>query len=549
MKSNSQKNIFKNKLSKSFETKKYLVNKISSALKLKYKDDFIKRNYQDKDLLKDISDLISTQYYSWKPKELFNPIEQNFLQVMKKKNLSLDLNNNKKQNKSFSSLIDKYKKADNEEKKKLENYIERFRHKELMKKKYKIKKSKINLKNILYLNNNTITNNKQIKLNKIKNNIPYPNLKNKQYISIRNHENEKNYLTTFNNSINITNKDKNIKENNLIKELGTPYHELLDKYNKKKQSELIDILLIEEENKKFEEEQKEIKQKKLEESIELQNYLNMQIMEKNNRKKEEEEINKKYFNYIKEENEKWTKEEEEKTLIEKNKLLEFKKDLLESIEKKNNKLLNSENEKCEIEEIKKLNQIKLNEFEKIKSKNNISQLQNEEEKNLEKNILNKIDEMNNNNGNENEKNILIKKKIQHRILKQEKVKTLLINIYNFKSKFFDNNKYIKEFEEQNKKNDEEIKSKNKIRMKQIEEINNFNLLESKLKREKVMKEKEEEKKYRLELSKSYDNYLKEQKEERKKEIEKYKKYKKELDEQIKENNKRNLQRLNLPYMI
>ena len=118
MKSNSQKNIFKNKLSKSFETKKYLVNKISSALKLKYKDDFIKRNYQDKDLLKDISDLISTQYYSWKPKELFNPIEQNFLQVMKKKNLSLDLNNNKKQNKSFSSLIDKYKKADNEEKKK-----------------------------------------------------------------------------------------------------------------------------------------------------------------------------------------------------------------------------------------------------------------------------------------------------------------------------------------------------------------------------------------------------------------------------------------------
>ena len=549
MKSNSQKNIFKNKLSKSFETKKYLVNKISSALKLKYKDDFIKRNYQDKDLLKDISDLISTQYYSWKPKELFNPIEQNFLQVMKKKNLSLDLNNNKKQNKSFSSLIDKYKKADNEEKKKLENYIERFRHKELMKKKYKIKKSKINLKNILYLNNNTITNNKQIKLNKIKNNIPYPNLKNKQYISIRNHENEKNYLTTFNNSINITNKDKNIKENNLIKELGTPYHELLDKYNKKKQSELIDILLIEEENKKFEEEQKEIKQKKLEESIELQNYLNMQIMEKNNRKKEEEEINKKYFNYIKEENEKWIKEEEEKTLIEKNKLLEFKKDLLESIEKKNNKLLNSENEECEIEEIKKLNQIKLNEFEKIKSKNNISQLQNEEEKNLEKKILNEIDEMNNNNGNENEKNILIKKKIQHRILKQEKVKTLLINIYNFKSKFFDNNKYIKEFEEQNKKNDEEIKSKNKIRMKQIEEINNFNLLESKLKREKVMKEKEEEKKYRLELSKSYDNYLKEQKEERKKEIEKYKKYKKELDEQIKENNKRNLQRLNLPYMI
>ena len=62
-----------------------------------------------------------------------------------------------------------------------------------MKKKYKIKNSKNNL-NILHLNNNNIANNKQIKLNKIKNNIPYPNLKTKQYISIRNHENEKNNI-------------------------------------------------------------------------------------------------------------------------------------------------------------------------------------------------------------------------------------------------------------------------------------------------------------------------------------------------------------------
>ena len=43
---------------------------------------------------------------------------------MRKKNLSLDFNDNKNKNKnnSFCSLIDKYKKADNEEKKKLENY-------------------------------------------------------------------------------------------------------------------------------------------------------------------------------------------------------------------------------------------------------------------------------------------------------------------------------------------------------------------------------------------------------------------------------------------
>ena len=390
MKSNSHKNIFKIKLSKSFDNKKYLVKKISSALKLKYKDDFIKINYQDKDLLKDISHLITTQYYSWKPKELFNPIEKSFLQVMRKKNLSLDFNDNKNQNKSFCSLIDKYKKADNEEKKKLENYIEKIKQKELMKKQYKIKNSKNN-SCILYFNNNNHINNKQIKLNKIKNNIPFPNVKTKQYISIRNQENEKNNITTLNNSINITNEDKKINENKLITELGTPSHKLLDKYKIKIQNELFDNLLIEEENKKFEEEQKEIKQKKLEELIELQNYLDMQIMEKNNKKKEEEEINKKYLDFIKEENDKWKKEEEEKKLIEKKKLIEFKKELLESIKEKNNKLLsnekednNNENKICETEHLKKLNQIKLNEFDKTKSENNISQIQSQKEKDLEK---------------------------------------------------------------------------------------------------------------------------------------------------------------------
>ena len=574
MKSNSQKYILKNNLSHSLDTKLYLVNKISSALKIKYKNLLIKSNYKDKELKSDLSNLITTEYYSWKPKDVFSPIEKSFIEILKKKLPNLITKNKvKKKITSLIPLIDKYKKADIEEKQKLEKYIETIKQNKKEKEKDKCKiflnKSKNHsVKNLLLKNNLE----KQIKLNPI-NNIPIPIIKslpnnnyelNNNKEIINNKEKEDNYLSTNISNINLNNsintEDKIDFDNDLIEELGKPYHELLDKYKLKLENGLIDNKLLLEENKKYEEEQKEIKRKKLEESIELQNYLNWQIMEKNNRKKEEEEKDYKYLIYLKEDYEKWIKDEEEKKNIEKEKKIKFHKILLELIEEKNNinNSLNKNNteennyneneEKNKEENLKRSKQKEyLKEIEKVKSENNIIQIQKrEKEKEQEKKRLKEIEQLNNK---KDEYSNSIQNKIKKRILEQEKVKTLLLNIYKTKQKFFDDNKYIKELEEQNKKNEIEKEREEKLRLKQIDEVYQSNLFEISLKNKKKLKQKEEDENYRLQLCKSYDNYIKKEKEEKIKEIEKYKKYRKELEEQIKENKRRNLKRIKLPSMI
>ncbi len=572
MKSNSQKYILKNKLSHSLDTKLYLVNKISSALKIKYKNLLIKSNYKDKELKSDLSNLITTEYYSWKPKDVFSPIEKSFIEILKKKLPNLITKNKvKKKITSLSPLIDKYKKADIEEKRKLEKYIETIKQNKKEKDKCKsvLNKSKNHSVKNLQLTNNL---EKQIKLNPI-NNIPIPIIKslpnnnyelNNNKEIINNKEKEDNYLSTNISNINLNNsinsEDKIDFDNDLIEELGKPYHELLDKYKLKLENGLIDNKLLLEENKKYEEEQKEIKRKKLEESIELQNYLNWQIMEKNNRKKEEEEKDYKYLIYLKEDYEKWIKDEEEKKNIEKEKKIKFHKILLELIEEKNkinnshNKNITEENNYNENEEKNKEENLKrskqkeyLKEIEKVKSENNIIQIQKrEKEKEQEKKRLKEIEQLNNK---KDEYSNSIQTKIKKRILEQEKVKTLLLNIYKTKQKFFDDNKYIKELEEQNKKNEIEKEREEKLRLKQIDEVYQSNLFEITLKNKKKLKQKEEDKNYRIQLCKSYDNYIKKEKEEKIKEIEKYKKYRKELEEQIKENKRRNLNRIKLPSMI
>ncbi len=572
MKSNSQKYILKNKLSHSLDTKLYLVNKISSALKIKYKNLLIKSNYKDKELKSDLSNLITTEYYSWKPKDVFSPIEKSFIEILKKKLPNLITKNKvKKKITSLSPLIDKYKKADIEEKRKLEKYIETIKQNKKEKDKCKsvLNKSKNHSVKNLQLTNNL---EKQIKLNPI-NNIPIPIIKslpnnnyelNNNKEIINNKEKEDNYLSTNISNINLNNsintEDKIDFDNDLIEELGKPYHELLDKYKLKLENGLIDNKLLLEENKKYEEEQKEIKRKKLEESIELQNYLNWQIMEKNNRKKEEEEKDYKYLIYLKEDYEKSIKDEEEKKNIEKEKKIKFNKILLELIEEKNNKNnslnknITEENNYNENEEKNKEENLKrskqkeyLKEIEKVKSENNIIQIQKrEKEKEQEKKRLKEIELLNNK---KDEYSNSIQTKIKKRILEQEKIKTLLLNIYKTKQKFFDDNKYIKELEEQNKKNEIEKEREEKLRLKQIDEVYQSNLFEISLKNKKKLKQKEEDKNYRIQLCKSYDNYIKKEKEEKIKEIEKYKKYRKELEEQIKENKRRNLNRIKLPSMI
>ena len=68
--------------------RKYLVNKISDAMRIKYSNFFTAANYDEKTLKEDIDQLITTQYYSKDPKDVFKPIETNILDIVKKKILS-----------------------------------------------------------------------------------------------------------------------------------------------------------------------------------------------------------------------------------------------------------------------------------------------------------------------------------------------------------------------------------------------------------------------------------------------------------------------------
>ena len=68
-----------------------LINKISDAISLKYSNFFSIAKYDIKTLKEDVGRLLSTQYYSKEPKEVFRPIELNILDIVKKKYPNLQI--------------------------------------------------------------------------------------------------------------------------------------------------------------------------------------------------------------------------------------------------------------------------------------------------------------------------------------------------------------------------------------------------------------------------------------------------------------------------
>ena len=62
-----------------------LVNKISNAMSLKYNNFFTAAKYDIKTLKEDVDKLLTTQYYSKDPRDVFKPIESNILDIVKKR--------------------------------------------------------------------------------------------------------------------------------------------------------------------------------------------------------------------------------------------------------------------------------------------------------------------------------------------------------------------------------------------------------------------------------------------------------------------------------
>ena len=90
-----------------------LINKISDALSMKYSNFFAAANYDTQTLKDDIGKLLSTQYYSKDPRDVFKPIESNILDIVKKNNPNLQVKIKKARKlPEIKYTKDKYQEAD-----------------------------------------------------------------------------------------------------------------------------------------------------------------------------------------------------------------------------------------------------------------------------------------------------------------------------------------------------------------------------------------------------------------------------------------------------
>ena len=292
----SQRIIYRdNPLSQSMNTKSYLVNKITQAMKMKYDDAFKQINYRDDQLKRDIDNLITTQYYSWNAKDLFKPIEQDVISLIKRKNPNAEIKVKKARYiKRPIPIMDKYQEADLDEEMKHQKYLEDLQlRKEKRLKELSERRNKKKLNNRSYTNSNIKTNKNISSLNNEITSLKYKVSKKKEPIKIL--ETDINNLTENNN-----NNDDTLKEElNLIEELGKPSHSLVDKYNQKIKYDTHKFI-IEEEKLKYEEEQRRLKEKQKEELDDIKVFLKIQMLEKQNQKRLEEILEKKYLDYQKE---------------------------------------------------------------------------------------------------------------------------------------------------------------------------------------------------------------------------------------------------------
>ena len=104
------KNTPKNKF---VQNRQSLINKMSDALSIKYSNFFAAANYDTQTLKEDIGNLLSTQYYSKDPRDVFKPIESNILDIVKAKNPNLQVKIKKARKlPEIKYTKDKYQEAD-----------------------------------------------------------------------------------------------------------------------------------------------------------------------------------------------------------------------------------------------------------------------------------------------------------------------------------------------------------------------------------------------------------------------------------------------------
>ena len=497
-----------------------LINKISDAMRLKYSNFFTIAKYDEKSLKDDISKLLTTQYNSKDPKDVFKPIESNILDIVKKKNPNLQVKIKKARKlPQIKYSKDKYQEADQLEKEK---------------DKVKEKEKDTHLKKAKSTNPNNLMSKEEYK---------------KVYDSLRNNSSD--------------NKGDGLGNTLRIKEEYGNRHALVDKLKYKIKYDPI-IQYIKEDQEKYKKEQEEIKQKKILEQNKYLNDLKTQIEERDKIKEQEKKLklleqeeiqqhilSEKENNKQKQIDEQLKREKlkqnydkliQEKDVIKRRKKLEEEiqnKILVEKIaEEINNEkktILEKKNKEREAilktQEInEKLAKEKMNkEKEKEKQNNNIIKSQNL----FESNTITVANDP-------------IRQRVNNRTLNQEIAGKYLLKIYNTIDKQ-NQDAYLEEKEKQDKLKMQEYEMADKNRKMKLDDYRRSlkdSMAVKLLEKEKL---KQEEEKYKIIMEEQYAKYLKEENEKKRKQIEKYENYRKALEEQIKDNKMREIEKMKYKY--
>ena len=494
-----------------------LINKISDAMRIKYNNFFTIAKYDDKSLKDDISKLLTTQYYSKDPKDVFKPIESNILDIVKKKNPSLQIKIKKARKlPQIKYSKDKYQEADMLEKEK---------------EKVKEKEKETHIKKAKSTNPNNLISKEEYK---------------KVYDNIRNNSSD--------NNGNELNNTLRIKE-----EYGNR-HILVDKLKYKIKYDPT-IQYIKEDQEKYKKEQEEKKQKKILEQNKYLNDLKTQIEEKDKIKEQEKKLKllemeefQQYMQTEKETNKQKKLDEQLKReklkqnydkLIQEKDILKRRKKLEEEIQ---NKIL-----------VEKIAEEISNEKRTILEKKNkereaILKTQEINEK-LAKEKMDKEKETQNNNAIKSQNlfsntisvsNDAIRQRVNNRSLNQEIAGKYLLKIYKTIDKQ-NQDAYLEEKEKQEKLKMQEYEMAKKNMQMKLDDYRRSlkdSLAVKLLEKEKL---KQEEEKYKLVMEEQYAKYLKEENEKKRKQIEKYENYRKALEEQIKENKMREIEKMKYKY--
>ena len=518
------------------QNRQSLINKMSDALSIKYSNFFAAANYDTQTLKEDIGNLLSTQYYSKDPRDVFKPIESNILDIVKQNNPNLQVKIKKARKlPEIKYTKDKYQEADE-----FERYIEKEKEKE---KEKDIKKSK--------------NNQRQNKASSIvkKNNI---NINKKENGTDKNKNINNDNKVENNNKL----KEKTKEENNKNKEMSDSTYKIENEYGIK--HTLVDLLKsriqydpsiknMDEEQKLYQKEQEEKKQKKILQQSKYLSELKSQIEEKDKIKQQERQIKMKEYEEI----QKRIKLDEEKE----QKKVQAEQEKREKLKKNYEKLIQEKEDIKKQQKLQEINEDKLlsdminaeinNEKQNILAKKNkereeIQKLKEINEKLIkEKNSIRKpkddfipqdIFQPN------SVSNSVIRDRVNKRAQEQEAAGNYLKKIYSTREKQ-NNDLYLAEKEKQDQKKKLECEIADKNRQTKIEDYRKSLEVTLALKNLERKKQKEEEDKYRKSLEEEYALYLKEEEQKKLKRFEQYENYRKALEEQIKDNKVREFERM------